>query len=443
MTAEVSQASSDRLTQAARAIAEMAAGKSGGQISYRLWTGELVAVPSTDGKPPIEIRIRSAAALRAAILSPKLETVARLYAAGEFDHDHHPAEFIKRVDHVRLVNAYGLGERLKFMKSALPILLRGGKLDDDLAFEGQQGQTPGKDRDDKSLIHFHYDLSNRFYELFLDPEMVYSCAYFEREDMDLAAAQQAKLDLICRKLRLEPGLKLFDTGCGWGSLVCHAARHYGVEAHGVTLAKEQYDYCQAKIARLGLQDKVKVELRDYRSITEAESYDRIAQIEMFEHLGLDNHDAHFRHMHKLLKPRGLYLHQASTRRATLDLAKFRKPTIYQQIANRYIFPGGELDYLGLTVTNLERMGFEVHDVENLREHFQKTCEAWADRLWNNREEAAKEVGMARTRMWLAYLSVTVMAFNRLNLSVFQTLASKRRIGPSGLPAGRGWITNAP
>ena len=270
--------------------------------------------------------------------------------------------------------------------------------------------------------------------------MVYSCAYFERDGMDLAAAQQAKLDLICRKLRLEPGLRLFDTGCGWGSLVCHAAQHYGVIAHGVTLAKEQYDYCQAKIARLGLQDKVTVELRDYRSVTEPESYDRIAQIEMFEHLGLDNHDAHFQHVHRLLKPRGLYLHQASTRRATPDLSKFRKPTVYQRIATRYIFPGGELDYIGLTVTNLERMGFEVHDVENMREHFLKTCEAWAQRLWDNREAAAAEVGMPRVRMWLAYLSVTVLAFHRLNLNVFQTLASKRRIGPSGLPLDRRWIT---
>jgi cyclopropane-fatty-acyl-phospholipid synthase len=271
--------------------------------------------------------------------------------------------------------------------------------------------------------------------------MVYSCAYFERDGMDIAEAQTAKLDLICRKLRLEPGLRLFDTGCGWGALICHAAKNYGVKAHGVTLAKEQYDYTTAKIARMGLQDLVTVEIRDYRSVTEPESYDRIAQIEMFEHLGLDNHEPHFRHMHRLLKPRGLYLHQASTRRPTPDLSKFRKRTVYQQIATRYIFPGGELDYIGLTVTNLERLGFEVHDVENMREHFQKTCEAWSDRLWENRAEAAKEVGMARTRMWLAYLSATVMAFNRSNLNVFQTLASKRRVGPSGLPLNRRWIAD--
>ena len=432
-----------KLGRAGRALAQIFADKTGGQLSFRLWTGELVSAPSLDGKPPLEVRIGSAAALRQMMLKPGIESVAMLYAAGEFDFgDVHPMALVNRVDHTRLVNAFGWAERLRIMKAALPILTGGGKLADPLAFEGQQGQQPGRDRDDKSLIHFHYDLSNRFYELFLDPEMVYSCAYFERDGMSLDEAQTAKLDLICRKLRLAPGLKLFDTGCGWGSLICHAARHYGVQAHGVTLAKEQLDYTNAKIARLGLQDSVKVELRDYRSVTEPEAYDRIAQIEMFEHLGLDNHDAHFRHVNRLLKPRGLYLHQASTRRASPNLAGFRKKSVYQQIATRYIFPGGELDYIGLTVTNLERMGFEVHDVENMREHFQKTCEAWSNRLWDNRAAAASEVGMARTRMWVAYLSATVMAFNRLNLNVFQTLASKRRLGPSGLPLHRRWITNA-
>ena len=434
---------SDRLGRAGRALAEILARKTGGQLSFRLWTGDVVSSPSIDGLPPFEIRIGSAAALREMMLKPGLESVAQLYAAGEFDFgDRHPMELVNRVDHTRLVKAFGWAERLCILTAAFPILIGGGKLADQLAFEGQQGQQPGHDRDDTSLIHFHYDLSNRFYELFLDPQMVYSSAYFERDGMSLDEAQIAKLDLICRKLRLAPGLRLFDTGCGWGSLICHAARHYGVEAHGVTLAKEQHDYATAKIAALGLQDKVKVELRDYRSVTEPEAYDRIAQIEMFEHLGLDNHDAHFRHMNLLLKPRGLYLHQASTRRASPDLSTFRRKTVYQQIANRYIFPGGELDYIGLTVTNLERMGFEVHDVENLREHFQKTCEAWSNRLWDNRAEAAKEVGMGRTRMWVAYLSATVMAFRRLNLNVFQTLASKRRIGPSGLPLNRRWITNA-
>lgn len=433
----------EKLGRAGRALAHVMSANTGGLLSFRLWTGEVVAVPSADGKPPVEVSIRSAAALRRMLLRPKIDSVAQLYAAGEFDlGSQHPIQLVRRIDHTKLVRGISWAERFRLARMAWPILVGGGQLGDPLAFEGSQGQKPGKDRDDASLIDFHYNLSNRFYELFLDPDMVYSSAYFERDGMTIDEAQRAKLDLICRKLRLAPGKTLFDTGCGWGSLICHAAQHYGVKAHGVTLAKEQYDYAIAKIARLGLQDLVKIELRDYRSVTEPDSYDSIAQIEMFEHLGLDNHDAHFRHIQRLLKPRGLYLHQASTRRPTVDLSKFRKKTVYQQLVQRYIFPGGELDYIGLTVTNLERLGFEVHDVENMREHFQKTCEAWANRLWDNREEAAKEVGMARTRMWLAYLSATVMAFHRLNLNVFQTLASKRKIGPSGLPFDRRWITNA-
>ncbi len=433
----------ERLGRAGRALAEIFSQKTGGQISFGLWTGEVVSSPSQDGRPPFQVNIRSAAALREMMLRPGLESVMKLYAAGEFDFgDVHPKELINRVDHTRLVNAFGWAERLRILKAALPILTGGGKLADSLAFAGQQGQTPGKDRDDASLIQFHYDLSNRFYELFLGSEMVYSAAYFERDDMSLDEAQIAKLDLICRKLRLKPGQRLFDTGSGWGGLICHAAKNYGVHAYGVTLAKEQYDYTLAKIARMGLQSLVTVELRECRTVTEPESFDCIAQIGMFEHVGLDNHEAFFRQMHRLLKPRGLYLHQASTRRPTVDLSKFRRSSVYQRLATRYIFPGGELDYIGLTITNLERLGFEVHDVENTREHYQKTCEAWANSLWENRAEAASEVGVARTRMWLAYLAGTVMAFHRMNLNDFMTLASKRRLGASGLPLGRRWMANA-
>ncbi len=154
---------------------------------------------------------------------------------------------------------------------------------------------------------------------------------------------------------------------------------------------------------------------------------------MFEHLGIDNHDQHFKDVHRLLRPRGLYLHQASTRRATKDLSKFRKMTPYQQVITTYIFPGGELDHIGMTVTNLERLGFEVHDVEGWREHFQKTCRIWAERLYERREEATAEIGWPRTRLWLLYFTLFSMAFERGTTNVFQTLASKRRTGLSGLP----------
>jgi cyclopropane-fatty-acyl-phospholipid synthase len=306
----------------------------------------------------------------------------------------------------------------------------------DLGYDKTVAESISGGRNDQDLIRFHYDVSNEFYALFLDPEMIYSSAYFHDAKTSLEEAQLAKLDMICKRLRLQPGDRFFDVGCGWGGLVCHAAQHYGVQAYGVTLSQAQYDYARAKIKRLGLEDKVRVELRDYRTVDEPESFDKIAQIEMFEHVGFDNHDLHFRQMHKLLRPRGLYLHQASTRMATPDINNFRKKTPYQDVITRFIFPGGELDYIGLTVTNLERHRFEVHDVESWREHFQLTLENWTNRLWENREAARKEIGWPKTRLWLLYFSLFAISFQRNTVSVFQTLASKRRTGPSGLPYTR-------
>ncbi|HFC04200.1 MAG TPA: class I SAM-dependent methyltransferase, partial [Rhizobiales bacterium] len=245
-----------------------------------------------------------------------------------------------------------------------------------------------------------------------------------------------KLDMICKRLRLQPGDRLFDVGCGWGGLACHAAQKYGAEVFGVTLSQAQFDYAQAKIKRLGLEDKITIELRDYRTVDEPGRFDKIAQIEMFEHVGFDNHDKHFQQMYKLLRSRGLYLHQASTRMATPDIASFRKKTAYQDVITRFIFPGGELDYIGLTLTNLERHRFEVHDVECWRQHFQKTLVHWANRLWENREKGRAEIGWPKMRLWLAYFSLFAVAFDRNTVSVFQTLASKRRTGPSHLPLTR-------
>lgn len=181
---------------------------------------------------------------------------------------------------------------------------------------------------------------------------------------------------------------------------------------------------------------MRVELRDYRSIEGAERYDKISQIEMFEHLGLDNHETHFLAIRKLLKPRGLYLHQASTRRATRNLAQFRKKTQYMEMITRYIFPGGELDHIGLSTTNLERLGFEVHDVENMREHFALTVQEWERRLAARRAEAVAQVGEQKYRLWQLYFALCGLAFERGPILVYQTLASKRRSGLSGLPLAR-------
>jgi cyclopropane-fatty-acyl-phospholipid synthase len=305
------------------------------------------------------------------------------------------------------------------------------------AIRDRQARSDGREETNKENVHYHYDLSNAFYALFLDPEMVYSCAYFRDWSNDLATAQQDKLEMICRKLRLKPGDRLLDIGCGWGALVCHAAKHFGVNAVGVTLAEEQFTYAKEKVARLGLEGKVTIELRNY-SLVQGD-FDKIASIGMFEHVGVANYPAYFRTIHRLLKPGGFYLHHSIALRSTAweRLQRRKKKPQTTNAISRYIFPGGQLDHLGMSIGNLERYGFEVHDVEAWREHYARTTRFWHDRLLANREAAEHEVGAVKTRLWIAYLAGVSIGFTRNSIGIFQTLASKRARGPSGLPPSRG------
>ncbi|MFT8247189.1 class I SAM-dependent methyltransferase [Roseomonas sp. BN140053] len=324
--------------------------------------------------------------------------------------------------------------RWLLLRSLAPFLLGAGDRGKTHAYAGAQTERAEAGRDDKALVQFHYDLSNTFYALFLDPEMQYSCAYFPRWDAGIEEAQQAKLEMICRKLRMQPGERLLDIGCGWGGLICHAAQHHGVIAHGVTLSQAQHDFTQAKIARLGLGDRVTVELKDYRDL--AGEWDRIASIGMFEHVGAANHAAYFTKMRSLLRPRGVMLHHAITRPAKRTAGAFRrKRPEYAAIVN-YVFPGSELDHIGNTVSGLERHGFEVHDVEAWREHYARTTRLWCERLHANRAAAEAEVGAARVRLWLLYLAGVSLGFERGTIGIFQTVATKRARGPAGLPPTR-------
>jgi len=418
---------------------EQAAPHLNSTLSVRLWDGSIVPL-GPDAKRDILLAINSPEAVRRLMFSPRLMTVFEIYAENLIDIEGGtPLDAVRRWDHIavlkfaRSLNKMQLARTLwPFVRKAKP--RKGGEAA--LGYEKKVAGKVSEGRNDKEMIQFHYDVSNEFYALFLDPEMVYSSGYFKTPDTPLEQAQKDKLEMICRRLRLKPGERLLDVGCGWGGLVCHAAKNHGVNALGVTLSKAQYDYATAKVKKLGLEDKVTIELRDYRTVDEPEAFDKIAQIEMFEHVGFDNHDAHFRQMHRLLRPRGLYLHQASTRLCTPRAEDFRKKTPYQDVITRFIFPGGELDYIGLTLTNLERHRFEVHDVEAWREHFQLTLEHWVRRLWENREAARAEIGWPKTRLWLLYFSLFAESFRRSTISVFQTLASKRQTGPSGLPLTR-------
>jgi cyclopropane-fatty-acyl-phospholipid synthase len=291
-------------------------------------------------------------------------------------------------------------------------------------------------RDNKDYIQFHYDVSNEFYQLFLDPEMQYSCGYFQSWTDTLEQAQLNKLDMICRKLRLRKDDRFLDIGCGWGGLICHAATHYGVRAHGITLSRKQHDFAKQKIDDLGLEDRVTVEIRDYRTL--AGSYDKVASIGMFEHIGVENFPAYFRKVQSLMRDRGLFLNHGIARRSRSKRRKAGHITTEKRILHKYIFPGTELAPVGFTLNSLEERGFEIHDVEAWREHYALTCRNWCLRLSGNREQAISLVGTERYNLWVAYLASVSFGFAAGNMLIFQVLASKRgrEKGLSGMPPTR-------
>ena len=279
---------------------------------------------------------------------------------------------------------------------------------------------------DRAAISFHYDLSNEFYRLWLDEQMVYSCAYFQTPDDTLEQAQSNKLDLICRKLRLRPGERFLDLGCGWGALACWAASRYGVHAHGITLSQRQLEYARQRIAALGLQDRVHLELRDYRDLPGEGVYDKVASVGMFEHVGLANLPLYTATVHRLLRPGGLFLNHGITH----DEEGWNN-TIASQFINRYVFPDGELDCVSSIQRGMERSGFEIHDVEALRPHYALTLRQWVKRLEAAREAAVREVGETAYRIWRLYMAACALEFEDGGTGVYQILASRR--GSASMP----------
>ena len=305
----------------------------------------------------------------------------------------------------------------------------GGSSVDSLA-----GRNPYVSGSNKEAITHHYDISNAFYRLFLDERMVYSCGYFKDFGNGIDQAQFDKLDHICRKLRLKPGETLLDIGCGWGAMLIHAAKHYGAVGHGVSLSEAQTALARERIRAEGLEDRITIEVKPYSELSG--KFDKISSIGMFEHLGLANHETYFLAVRRLLKPGGIYLHHAITRRMKRDRRAWRRKNPEYKALIKYIFPGGELDHIGLTADNLQAYGFEVHDVENLREHYARTCRLWAERLHARFGEAVAEVGEAKARLWLFYLTGCSLAFERGSALIYQTVATRRVEGPSGLPPTR-------
>lgn len=278
--------------------------------------------------------------------------------------------------------------------------------------------TRAKRRDAAAIAH-HYDVSSEFYALFLDPLMVYTCAYYRDADGKLEQAQADKLDLVCRKLRLRPGERLLDIGCGWGSLAMWAARHYRVRAHGVTLSRAQAEWAAEQIRREGLADRCRVEHRDWRDLPPEARYDKIAAVGVIEHVGIRHYPAFFGRVRAMLEDGGLYLNHGITH-------EFHwKATSQTEFLYRHVFPNGDLAGLTETLTEMERARWEILDVEGLRLHYARTCRQWVERLRARADEARALAGERIYRTWLLYLTCSAVAFEHGSIGLYQVLLRKQ------------------
>lgn len=294
-------------------------------------------------------------------------------------------------------------------------------------------------------IQHHYDTGNEFYGLWLDGRMVYSCAYFREPDESIDTAQLNKLDLICRKLHLEPGMRFLDIGCGWGALIMHAAANYGVKATGITLSVEQAALARERIDAAGLSENCRVELRDYRELTRDEEFDRVASVGMMEHVGDGRLPGYFALVHRVLRPGGLFLNHAIVRDGHRPDPSPRDRILSKlwkrgEFIQRHVFPDGRLVPVAQVVDRAERAGFELRDVEAMREHYIITLRHWLRGLERHREEAIALVGERRYRTWKLYLLAAINGFRAGNTNIVQALFAKRSSdGTVPLPLTRDYL----
>jgi len=392
-------------------------------FQIRFWDG---FVWGTDPQPRFTLDLKSPRALEAICFSPSELSLGESYVRGDFEIEGDIEGAFDLGEHLLRLE-HSASKRSALLKPLLRLAVP-EKPPTPVHFPELSGQLHSPDRD-RRAVTYHYDLPSEFYGLWLDSHMVYSCAYFQTPGDTLEAAQQNKLEYLCRKLRLRRGDRLLDIGCGWGSLVIHAAAAHGAQTLGITLSKPQAEWAQRQIRALGLDDRCRVEVRDYRNLDSSQPFDKIVSVGMFEHVGESKLPQYFRRAWELLRPGGVFLNHGIAYSATYHR---RGPSFI----DRYVFPDGELVPINTSLRTAEESGFEVRDVESLREHYALTLRHWLSRLESRSEEARRVAGETTYRIYRIYLAGSAHAFRRARLNVYQALLAKPAQGESGLPLTR-------
>lgn len=432
-----------RQLNAARRLIERLALRLNGRASIRLWDGTMVPL-GENVDPNLFISCSGPGVIGSMLRWPTPANLLRHFSRGEIGF--HGADLHTIIEALRDRDAEKRGEeisKLSFARALLPFLFEPAN-SSNIVHEFS-GEITGRDRKQEAnidFVQFHYDLSNEFYELFLDERMVYTCGYFTDEGNSLDQAQLDKLDITCRKLRLQADERFLDIGFGWGGLLLHAAQNYGVRAHGITLSQRQQQYVQEKVKRLGLDDRVTVEVCDYANLQG--EFDKVASICMYEHVGIDKLPGFMQKVNSLMSPHGLFLLQGITRPGKASMKQFRRMNPERRLLAKHIFPGAELDHLGHMIQLMESGGFEIGDVEGWRNHYIRTCRMWCKRLYDRRDEAIKLVGDETYRMYQLYLAGCSLAFKDGGARLYQVVAEKHtRRQESSLPLTRDDVYHLP
>lgn len=362
-------------------------------------------------QPSVHIRVRDARALRL-LVDPSLATLGEAYVEGLIDVEGEVGDVL----HV--------ARRLAEVAEPAGGLL--GRL---------QRQVRHSRQGDRQAIGYHYDVSNDFYAQWLDPAMVYSCAYFEHGDETLAQAQDKKIDHILRKIRLQPGQRLLDIGCGWGALVLRAAQHWGARCVGITLSQQQAELATERVRAAGLQDRIEIRLQDYRDVDEA-PFDRITSVGMFEHVGIGHLATYFGRLRELLVPDGWVMNHGIT---STDAHDGEVALGGGGFIERYVFPHGELPHMGTLLRSLQQGGLEAFDVENLRRHYARTLTCWSEIFEARAAQIRPLVSERQWRIWRVYLAGCAWAFESDQIALYQVLCRPAGRSASELPWSRGWM----